>query len=305
MNKSDIRDVTLEGIFPWIIFLDVLMLLGFVFNVVYKNKNKIFGNKKTTKILDFMFIFLLLFLIVQSFVCLSVFQSFDNVLTGTKCSVLNFVFHFLHFTLKALSFGIVFQTQYIWFKQNELTFLNSGWFNENFLKLVPCFFIAFSICLHFKINLDVVFIARHGICLGKEVGVYKTLKIISQLSGILVFIFMVFVQFYFLYLTNKYKPEYLYRLKYKLRTSNTQRSIKGLKNKVDFIFRNIRKQINTFTALLFSFLSIFFGHYYVMKTVEFDAFKNVSVFSFPPFFFQHVYQVVICILLVVFRIKVF
>ena len=116
---------------------------------------------------------------------------------------------------------------------------------------------------------------------------------------------MIFVQLYFLYRTNKYKLEYLYRLKHKLRTSNTQRSTKKLKVKVDVIFQNIRKQIMTFIAFLFYFLPIFFGHYYIMKTVELDAFKNVSVFSFPPFFYNHVYQVVICILLVVFRIKVF
>ena len=275
-----------------LIIFEAMLLVYFVRKVYYQENVTVFGNKKTTKYLDRLFICNLVLLFLQNLIVQYIIKSFDYIANGLMCSLLNFFFHQFNLALKFLSCTIVFLFHYIWIKQRQLQILHSSRFGYETIKLTSCWLLTFSSIVSFKTNL-IGFFVQDGICLGKKLYIHEFLTKTSRLSVFSVFLLLLVVKFYYLIRTKQVKRKYKMKL-----------SSKSKQQKADKTFYHIFRQIVLFLILILSLLTLFILYYLLIKNVDIDGSELNVVFAAQNYLYQHLYQFLCNLILCVFRFVV-
>ena len=300
MNTSTIETTSsfvydlINIIFPFPLVADVLLMLAFLIKIYYLKNSTMFGNKKTTSVLDGMYVAMLFVLILQGVLCLCMFKIHSSVADGLVCSIENFLFHLLLLVLKVLLCSILFQLHYIWVKQKMLSYLNSSRFINQVEKLVFIFTLSVCVIISFKANIDVAFILKDGICLGKKLKIHTILTKMSRISALSVFILLVLVKIYYLYRTKK---ENITCLKQSMSSNSTI----NLQKKIDIVFGLACKQIISFIKLLLSLLTLFILNFLLIRCLKLEPSQDLVEFSILNYFCQHIYMFLCCLILCVFR----
>ena len=277
------EDSILCGLSVTLIFAHVLLLRLFIYKIYAMNDCKIFGNKKTSSILDKMYYVTFFMLILQGIVYLVMVFVSKSVTSGLVCSVFSLIFHILHSSLKVLNVFNLFLYHYIWIKQRVLVFLHKGGVLYQIFKLSFAFVLSVSIVLPFKMNVDTAFILVGGLCFGKRLSFQKTLSIISISAALLIAILFVGIQVYYLLRTNQEETKHC---------SNKRNKI---------IFELIRRQICSFLKLhvaLALLLALYIGLLILLPSPKMTKFADLNYLA------RHLYNYVFCFILCIFRFTV-
>lgn len=318
MNNSTIYEQLKEEFFEVCpLVFDVFLLIIYIIRVFHqKNHQQVFGRRTASTVLDMMYTLMLVVLVMQGALFVVMYKRQNSFTSGDFCSVLNFTFQLLQTALKVLSCSVMFQLHYIWVKQKALNYLNSNQFHNRIIKHVFVFFLSFSVVTCFKTNIDVAFVLKDGVCLGKKLIIHKTLTQFSRYSAFSVFNFLVLVQVYYLCRTGKEKIRCFSRnsTSFKLPSSENDLSLSNslkqstdsnfsirTEEKIDIVFGLIYKQIISFIKVLVSILVVFILKVFSTRYFKLENSDDIVEFSVANYFLQHAFSFLVSFILCIYR----
>ena len=92
-NTWNRKDNILLGLSISLLVAEIILIGVFVYKIFIKKSHQIFGNKKTTQMLDKVFLFTLFLLVLQAVLGSSMVLISKKVKNGLICSIFNFVFN--------------------------------------------------------------------------------------------------------------------------------------------------------------------------------------------------------------------
>ena len=276
-------DKALTGLSTTLLFADIVLIGIYFYKIFHKKNHQIFGDKKTTPILDKVLLFTLVLLITHAVVYLIMVLISNSAASGVTCSVYSFVFYTLNCWVKVLTLCAIFFHYYIWIKQKCLGYLEFNGAPHTVFKLTFAFILSVSTVISFKMNTDTTFVLANGLCYGKSLAFKKDLALISLTASFLVVLSLIGAQSYYLFKTNKEEKKH---------TPNE-------KNKL--IFELIRRQIYLFLKLHIA-IALSLIVYFVKKT----GFPSDGMVHFADvgYFVSHLYNFLCCSIVCYFRFKV-
>ena len=265
-----------------LITADFLLVALFIYKVKVQKSFEILSNRKTTSILDNLFCATFVMLVFQGIVYFTMLFISKSVTSGLICSYLSFVFHVLHMLIKFFNILTLYLFHYIWFKQRVVNFLYLKNKLYQSLKALLAIVISVSIILPFKMNIDIVFNIKDGLCRGMGFSFQHYYSIICIVVVCFIAVFLVFNQLYFLYKTNEEQAKH-----------SNKKSI--------IVFGIIRKQIHSFLKLHLSVALLLVVYLVCLKLLHYDGLVK---FADAKYLVLHLYNFCFTLILCFFRLNV-
>ena len=276
----------------------VLVLFETILTRVYASQKKrlpIFGSRETARRIDTLLVTMMYVTTAQSLLCLFMkLTCFVESVDDTWCSTLNCIFDVTQSMLNILIFSTIFHYHFTW--DDSLLDLDHLYVHPS-VPVVLWLISGVPVVFTLLINISVVYGFQNGTTYAEflQLRMYKVWFAMAHalISFGFMSYLMLLVYYFFLNEKEKCRQQNLPRLRFD--DDLTRVLFSGIKVVITLNMKLFRTHIIWFLKLMLSFLISFIIRHFCVSSID------AAEVTFSHFYIKHVFNVVNCVILYVFR----